>query len=40
MNIVKLQEIKLIQRNTLHSFTLEMRKQGIEGNIPFTITTK
>ena len=27
MNIVKLQDIKLTHRNTLHSYTLTMRKQ-------------
>jgi len=27
MNIVKLQDIKLTQRNPFHSYTLKMRKQ-------------
>ena len=41
MNIVKLQDIKLTQRNSLHSYTLTMRKQrDIKETIPFTITTK
>ena len=29
MNIVKLQDIKLIQRNPLHSYILTMRKQKL-----------
>ena len=44
MNIVKLQGIKLTQRNTLHSSTLTMRKQKkkkeIKETVPFTIATK
>ena len=41
MNIVKLQGIKLIHRNSLHSYTLTMRKQReIKETIPFTIATK
>ena len=41
MNIVKLQDIKLTQRNSLHSYTLTMRKQReIKETIPFTIATK
>ena len=39
--IVKLQDIKLIHRNALHSYILTMRKQKeIKETIPFTITTK
>ena len=41
MNIVKLQDIKLTQRNPLPSYTLTMRKQReIKEIIPFTITMK
>ena len=41
MNIVKLQDIKLTQRNILHSYTLTMRKQKeIKEKIPFTIAMK
>ena len=42
MNIVKLQDIKLIHRNPLHSYTLIMKKteREIEETIPFTIATK
>ena len=41
MNIVKLQDIKLIHRNPLHSYTLTIRKQReIKETIPFTIATK
>ena len=43
MNIVKLQDIKLIQkyRNSLHSYTLTMTKQKeIKETIPFTIVMK
>ena len=41
MNIVKLQDIKLIHRNPLHSYTLTMKKQKeIKETIPFTIATK
>ena len=39
---IKLQDIKLTQRNPLHSYTLTMRKQKKKNKetIPFTITTK
>ena len=41
MNIVKLQDIKLIHRNPLHSYTLTMRKQvEIKQTIPFTIANE
>jgi len=41
MNIVKLQDIKLMHRNPLHSYTLTMRKQiEIKETIPFTTATK
>ena len=41
MNILKLQDIKLIHRNPLHSYTLTMRKQKeIKETIPFTIATE
>ena len=46
MNIVKLQGIKLTQRNTLHSYTLTIRKKKkkkkkeIKETVPFTIATK
>ena len=40
MNIVKLQDIKLTQRNPLHSYTLTMRKQKEKETIPFTNATK
>ena len=39
MTIIKLQDIKLIQRNTLHSSTLTMRKQK-EETILFSIKMK
>ena len=41
MNAVKLQDIKLIHRNPLYSYTLTMRKQReIKETIPFTIAMK
>ena len=41
MNIVNMQDINLIHRNPLHSYTLKMRKQReIKETIPFTIATK
>ena len=40
MNIVKLQDIKLIHRNPLHSYTLTMKNREIKETIPFTIATK
>ena len=40
MNIVKLQDIKLIHRNPLHSYTLKMKKREIKEKIPFTIAMK
>ena len=40
MNIVKLQDIKLIHRNPLHSYTLTMKNREIQETIPFTIATK
>ena len=42
MNIVKLQNIKLIYRNPLYSYTLTMKKteREIKEKIPFTIATK
>ena len=41
MNTVKLQDIKLTQRNPLHSYTLTMRKQReTKETIPFTIAMK
>ena len=41
MNIVKLQDIKLIHRNPLHFYTLTMKKQKeIKETMPFTIATK
>ena len=41
MNIVKLQDIKLIHRNALHSYILTMRKQKeIKDTITFTIAMK
>ena len=41
MNIVKFQEIKLIHRNPLHSYTLTTRKQReIKETIPSTLATK
>ena len=40
MNIAKLQDIKLTQRNPLHSCTLIMRKQRNKETIPFTIAMK
>ena len=41
MNIVKLQDIKLIQRNPLHSYTLTIRKQReIKETIPLNTAVK
>ena len=41
MNIVNLQDIKLTQRNPLHSYTLTMRKEKEKlRKLPFTIATK
>ena len=42
MNIVKFQDIKLTNRNPLHSYTLTMRKteREIKETILFTIATK
>ena len=40
MNIVKLQDIKVTQRNPLHSYTLTMRNRKIKETIPFTIAMK
>ena len=40
MNIVKLQDIKLIHRNPLHSYTLTMKNREIKETIPFTIAIK
>ena len=41
MNIVKLQDIKLIHRNPSHSYTVTMRKQKeIKETISFTIAMK
>ena len=40
-NVIKSQDIKLIHRNPLHSYTLTMRKQKkIKETIPLTIATK
>ena len=41
MNLVKLQDTKLIHRNLLHSYTLTTKNQKeIKVTIPFTIATK
>ena len=42
MNTVKLQDIKLIHRNSLHSYTLakEKTEREIKQTIPFTIAVK
>ena len=41
MNIVKLQDIELIHRNPLHSYTLTMKKQKeIKETILFTVAMK
>ena len=40
MNIVKLQDIKLTQRNPLYSYILTRRKREIKETIPFTIAMK
>ena len=41
MNIVKLQDLKLIYSNILYSYTLTMKKQkDIKETIPFTIAMK
>ena len=42
MNIVKFQDIKLLHRNPLHSYTLTMRKQKkkLREKIPFIIAMK
>ena len=40
-NVIKSQDIKLIHRNPLHSYTLTMRKQKeIKEAIPFTIAMR
>ena len=42
MNLVKLQDTKLMHRNCLHSYTLttNCQKREIKETIPFTITSK
>ena len=40
MNIVKLQDIKLIHRNPLHTYTLTMKKQNEKETIAFTTNEK
>ena len=41
MNIIQSQDIKLIHRNPLHSYTLTIKKiREIKETIPFTIATK
>ena len=40
MNIVKLQDIKLIHRNPLHSCTLTTKSREIKETIPFKISMK
>ena len=41
MNLVKLQDTKLMHRNLLYSYTLTMKDQKeIEETIPFTIASK
>ena len=40
MNIVNLQDIKLTQRNPLHSHTLMRKQKEIKETIPFTIAMK
>ena len=41
MNVLKLQDMKLIQRNPLHSYILTIKKEReIEEIIPFTIAMK
>ena len=42
MNLVRLQNTKLMHRNLSHSYTLTIKKseREIEETIPFTITTK
>ena len=40
MNTVKFQDVKLAQRNALHSYTLTRRKQKEKETIPFTIAMK
>ena len=41
MNLVKLQDTKLIHRNLLHSYTLIMKdEKEIKETIPITITSK
>ena len=40
MNLVKFQNIKLIHRNYLHSYTLILKNQKDKETITFTITTK
>ena len=41
-NVIKSQDIKLIHRNPLHSYTLTMKttEREIKETIPFTIATK
>ena len=40
MNLIKLQDTKLIHRNLLHSYTLTMKEREIKETIPFAITSK
>ena len=40
MNIVKLQSIKSIHGNPLHSHTLTMKNERVKETISFTIATK
>ena len=40
MNVVKLQDTKLMHRNLLHSYTLTTKDQKEKETIPFTIATK
>ena len=40
MNLVKLQDTKLIHRNLLHFYTPAMKDQKEKDTIPFTIASK
>ena len=40
MNLVNFQDIKLINRNLFHFYTLKVSEREIKETIPFTITSR
>ena len=40
MNLLTLQDTKLMHRNLLHSYTLTTKEREIKETLPFTIATK